>query len=210
MPATISAGELITWRIRTASLWHKASRSRRCTWLEAALTAPPRGNHTLPGCDCLRCTREASNTADTDWTQIIGLYDYLLCSANLTPGHRAEPPVACGHARMGRGRVWPARRTQRLPSACRTTKFVARRARRSVAPFRSADQLLASLSTTHCDWSSSGRNTLSAEGGLDALELAAIQTDKSAKNLEGCRFRVLLPDSIHVAPINVQTMGRRT
>lgn len=78
-----AAGELITLEDQDRSLWHQAQINDGVRWLEAALQRPPVGIYTLQAA-IAAVHAEASNTADTDWTQIIGLYDVLL-QRNPTP-----------------------------------------------------------------------------------------------------------------------------
>lgn len=72
-----AAGELITLEDQDRSLWHLAQISEGIGWLEAALQRPPVGIYTLQAA-IAAVHAEASSIAETDWTQIIGLYDVLL------------------------------------------------------------------------------------------------------------------------------------
>ncbi|WP_022964401.1 RNA polymerase sigma factor [Halopseudomonas pelagia] len=70
-------GELITLEDQDRSLWHQAQISEGLRWLDAALQRPPAGAYSLQAA-IAALHAQASSSADTDWTQIIGLYDLLL------------------------------------------------------------------------------------------------------------------------------------
>lgn len=70
-------GELITLENQDRSLWHQNQINEGVRWLEAALQRPPAGSYTLQAA-IAAVHAEASSTANTDWNQIIGLYDVLL------------------------------------------------------------------------------------------------------------------------------------
>lgn len=70
-------GELITLEDQDRSLWHQAQISEGLRWLDAALQRPPAGVYSLQAA-IAALHAQASSSAETDWTQIIGLYDLLL------------------------------------------------------------------------------------------------------------------------------------
>lgn len=70
-------GELITLEDQDRNLWHQDQIDEGLRWLDAALQRPPAGVYSLQAA-IAAIHAQAGSTADTDWTQIIGLYDVLL------------------------------------------------------------------------------------------------------------------------------------
>lgn len=63
--------------LQDRSLWHPAQIAEGCALAEAALRQPGFGAYTLQAA-IAAVHAEAASAADTDWPQIVGLYDALL------------------------------------------------------------------------------------------------------------------------------------
>lgn len=70
------AGDLVTLEDQDRSLWNRSQIERGTDWLMQALQRPPVGPYTLQAA-IAAVHAEAPQAADTDWPQIVGLYDVL-------------------------------------------------------------------------------------------------------------------------------------
>jgi RNA polymerase sigma-70 factor (ECF subfamily) len=172
-----AAGELITLEDQDRSLWHQAQISEGVRWLEAALQHPPVGIYTLQAA-IAAVHAEASSIADTDWTQIIGLYDVLL-QRNPSPVIALNRAVAvamrdgpqAGLALLEALNDSPALQNYHLLPAVRADLL--RRSDQLSAAREAYQQALQLVQL--------GPEQRFLQRRLDALELAPIQTYKSQK-----------------------------
>jgi len=72
-----AAGAWVPLALQDRSLWHPAQIAEGCALAEAALRQPGFGAYTLQAA-IAAVHAEAASAADTDWPQIVGLYDALL------------------------------------------------------------------------------------------------------------------------------------
>ncbi|PCD00320.1 RNA polymerase sigma factor [Halopseudomonas pelagia] len=170
-------GELITLEDQDRSLWHQTQISEGVRWLEAALQRPPAGIYTLQAA-IAAVHAEASSTANTDWSQIIGLYDVLL-QRNPSPVIALNRAVAvamrdgpqAGLALLDVLTDAPALQNYHLLPAARA-ELLRRSGQLSAA--REAYQQALQLAQL-------GPEQRFLQRRLDALALASTQTDKSQK-----------------------------
>lgn len=80
---TSASGELVLLDDQDRSLWNRSQIAEGCALVERALTGRRFGPYTLQAA-IAAVHAEAGTAADTDWAQIVGLYDVLL-RADATP-----------------------------------------------------------------------------------------------------------------------------
>ncbi|GAA0238687.1 sigma factor [Actinomadura nitritigenes] len=96
-----SAGDLVPLRDQDRSRWDHAAIGEAIGLLERAATAKRPGPHQVRAA-IVACHAEAPTWDDTDWAQILVLYDILLALAP-SPVHRLHRAVAVHHAPPPRG-----------------------------------------------------------------------------------------------------------